>query len=83
MVESNVNGYTETAHTDPNVVFNPPEITGGWEKITPCNELDINTTGYNKDVVLVKKGNHCVVWSPDPLSVEEREIIKKSALKGV
>ncbi len=81
VVEDNVSGYTETAHTDPNVVFNPPEITGGWEKIEPCNELNIDISEYNKDIVLAKKGHDCVVWSPDPLSAEEREVIKNSASK--
>lgn len=84
VVESKVPGYQETAHTDPNVIFNPPEVAGGgWGKITPCNEVDITTSGNAKSIVCAKKGNRAIVWSVDPLSEAERQMIMASAKAGI
>jgi hypothetical protein len=76
-------GYTETQHTDPSVIFNPPDVAGDWVRTTPCSELSITTTGVDKSIVVMKKGNSCTVWSVDMLSETEKQIIISSALAGI
>lgn len=84
VVEDDVAGYTEAAHTDPSVVFNPPEVAGsGWNRITPCSEINITTSGNDKSIVCAKKGNSAIVWSVDPLSQAERTMIQNSARSGI
>ena len=84
VVEDDVAGYTEAAHTDPSVVFNPPEVAGsGWNRITPCSEINITTSGNDKSIVCAKKGNEAIVWTVNPLSQAEREMIQNSALSGI
>lgn len=84
VVEEAVPGYTEAAHTDPSVIFNPPEVAGGgWTRITPCNELNITTSGNDKSIVCAKKGREAIVWSVEPLSQAERTIIMNSAQSGI
>jgi len=76
--------YTENkeAHRDPDVIFNPA-VNGGWERITPCSELDITTSGDYKSVVIVKKGNLYIVWTVEALTVAEREILFESVLLNI
>ena len=84
VVEDDVAGYTEAAQTDPSVVFNPPEVAGsGWNRITPCSEINITTSGNDKSIVCAKKGNSAIVWSVDPLSQAERTMIQNSAQSGI
>lgn len=84
VIQSAVSGYIETAHTDPAVIFNPPEVAGdGWTRVTPCCELTITTSGDEKSVVVAKKGNLCVIWSTDPFSAAEREVVINSARAGI
>ena len=83
VVESPVAGYNETAHTDPEVLFTPPSAEDGWNRITPCAELQIATSGTYKSVVVAKKGNDYVIWTVDALSQTEREIIFESAKTNI
>lgn len=84
VAEDAVAGYTETAHTDPAVVFNPPEVAGeGWNRITPCSEINITTSGNEKSIVCAKKGNTYIIWSVDPLSAAERQLVFQSAAAGI
>ncbi len=80
IVEGPVAGYAETVHIDPNVVFTPPALLGGWDRVTPCSVLNITTGGNYKSIVVAKKGHDYVVWSVDPLSEAERLLIYNSAL---
>ena len=82
--EEPVAGYKETAHTDPIVTFIPPSVVDdAWNKISPCNELDINNSSTSKSVVIAKKGNDCTVWTVDPLSASERKLVFDSAVASV
>ena len=84
VVESEVIGYKETGHVNPSVEFNPPEVAGGgWDRTTPCSEISITSSGHDKSVVCAKKGSTYVIWSVDPLSSAERELIFKSAAGGI
>ena len=84
VVESEVIGYKETGHVNPSVEFNPPEVAGGgWDRTTPCSEISITSSGHDKSVVCAKKGSTYVIWSVDPLSSAERELIFKSAAAGI
>ena len=84
VVESEVIGYKETGHVNPSVEFNPPEVAGnGWDRTTPCSEISITSSGHDKSVVCAKKGSTYVIWSVDPLSSAERELIFKSAAVGI
>ena len=84
VVESEVIGYKETGHVNPSVEFNPPEVAGGgWDRTTPCSEISITSSGHGKSVVCAKKGSTYVIWSVDPLSSAERELIFKSAAAGI
>lgn len=81
VVEAPIAGYKEdpAQHVDPEVSFTPPTDPDGWEKISPCDQLNITTTGTNKSVVIAKKGNAYIVWTVDALSPTERKIICSSA----
>ena len=84
VVESEVIGYKETGHVNPSVEFNPPEVAGGgWDRTTPCSEISITSSGHDKSVVCAKKGSTYIIWSVDPLSSAERELIFKSAAAGI
>jgi len=83
VIQDPVTGYIETEHIDPNVLFNPPEVAGAWQRVTPCNELEITISGVVKSVVVSKKGNKAVVWSIEAFSEAEKEIIRNSALAGI
>ena len=84
VVESEVIGYKETEHVNPSVEFNPPEVAGGgWDRTTPCSEISITSSGHDKSVVCAKKGSTYIIWSVDPLSSAERELIFKSAAAGI
>lgn len=83
VVESPVAGYNESAHTDPEVVFTPPSAEDGWNKITPCSELQFTSNGTAKTVVLAKKGNDYVVWTLDALTQVERQLIFESAKANI
>lgn len=85
VVQSSITEYGyQTTYIDPIVTFNPPEVAGdGWDRITPCSELDIVTTGNYKSIVLMKKGNSCTVWTIDKLSDNEKQTIINSALDGI
>jgi LPXTG-motif cell wall-anchored protein len=85
VVQSSITDYGyQTTYVDPIITFNPPEVAGdGWDRITPCSELDIVTTGSYKSIVLMKKGNSCTVWTIDKLSDNEKQLIINSALDGI
>ena len=83
VVESAAAGYKESAHTDPEVLFTPPSAEDGWNRITPCAELQIATSGTYKSVVVAKKGNDYVIWTVDALTQTEREIIFESAKTNI
>lgn len=84
VVESEVIGYKETGHVNPSIEFNPPEVAGnGWDRTTPCSEISITSSGHDKSVVCAKKGSTYIIWSVDPLSSAERELIFKSAAAGI
>ena len=83
IVESEVDKYHESEHTDPNVIFTPPSAGRGWERIEPCSELQIESQGSNKSVVIAKKGSNYTNWTVDALSPTEREIIFASAKEKI
>lgn len=80
IVESPVSGYEETAHTDPAVNFAPLSL-GKWERITPCSEVNITTTGNLKSIIVAKttKNGPIVVWTPDSFTAAEQSLIISSA----
>lgn len=80
IVEDPIEGFVETAHTDPQVIFTPPTVDGDWTRHEPCNELEIDTSVDAKSIIVGKKGNRYVVWSAEPLSLSERKIVYQSAL---
>ncbi len=67
--------YKESAHKDPDVIFNPASVSAEWTRITPCSELDITTSGDNKSAVITKKGGKYVAWTVDPLAPAERQML--------
>lgn len=85
IVEEIIDGYEEieSLHVDPNVIFTPPSIGDGWERIEPCSEIDISTSGNLKSIIIAKmtgnQGNKFIVWTVDPLSEAERKIVYESA----
>ena len=74
--------YTESVHTDPEVIFNPA-VNGGWQRITPCSELSITTSGDYKSIVITKKGNQYIVWTVEALTQSERQMLFESAVKSI
>ena len=54
VVESQVTGYNESAHTDPEVVFTAPSTESEWNRTTPCSKLQITSNGTAKTVVVAK-----------------------------
>ena len=83
VLESNVDKYTESVHFDPSVVFTPPSAEDGWQRITPCSELQITSSGTFKSVVVAKKGADYIIWTVDALSDAERKAIFESAAENI
>ncbi|MBQ6570586.1 MAG: Cna B-type domain-containing protein [Clostridia bacterium] len=79
VVENEVADYEESAHKDPDVTFELFQGGGNWQTITPCSELNITRSGAGKSVIVVKKGNSYTVWTPDPLTPAERQVVANSA----
>jgi hypothetical protein len=75
-----VAGYTETSHTDPSVNMSVTE--GEWDRHTPNNdlEMDITTDVYPKAYIAIKgTGNKYYIWTPEPLSLLEQEVLEAFA----
>lgn len=71
--------YTEdvSKHKDPEVTFTPPSA-GTWTVVSSCDDLviPITDTPTDKTIVIVKSGNRNIVWTVDPLSEGERDVIE-------
>lgn len=78
-------GFEEVTelHEDPNVIFTPPQIADGWDRVEPCSQIDITTNGNFKTIVVAKmtgnQGNKYIVWTIEPLSETEREMVFEGA----
>ena len=83
IVEGAVTQYEESGHTDPSVTFIKPSAGAGWNRITPCSELQITSSGTYKSVVVAKKGNVYVIWTADALTENERQVIFQSAKENI
>ena len=78
--EDDVENYQQAAVVQPTVQFTYPSVgQGGWNKITPCSSLTIQSSQNAKSIVVAKKGNGYICWSVDPLAPFERELIVESA----
>lgn len=76
VVEDPVTGYTETAHTDPDVTYTSFSVDEKWSEYHSCNNLSKDIQMTENKVVFVKKntqGKDYIVWTPDVLSLEEKE----------
>ena len=60
------------------MVFTPPSLDHDWQRITPCSELDITSSGDFKLTVIVKKGGNYIVWTLDALTESERKMMIES-----
>lgn len=83
IVEESVPNYAESEHVDPAVSFTLPDANNGWNRITPCSELDIQTEGLQKSAVVAKKGNTYVIWTFEALSAGERKALFDSAAENI
>ncbi len=76
-----VEDYRElySLHKDPSVNVSY-RIGGSWTKYEPCSELAIPTAVLNSSVIIGKMTGHkpIVVWSPNPLSETERQMVLNS-----
>lgn len=71
--------YMESAHIDPDVVFEVSTDPGDWQWITPGSSLSfpLATEGDTVNFLAAKQtGNRLIIWTPDELSFSEREVIR-------
>jgi len=75
-----VTGYTKSTVVNPEVTFSLPGTEGDWYKQSPCSNLDWVNSATGKTILVAKmKGNNPVlVWTPDPLSPFERDLVEAS-----
>ena len=79
VVEDIIPGYEEIEHQDPQVKFTPPSVDNGWQRVTPCDQIDITTEGNLKTVIVAKmtgnQDNIFIVWTVEALTESERKLI--------
>lgn len=79
VAERPVSHYMESAHIDPDVVFEVSTDPGDWQWITPGSSLSfpLATEGDAVNFLAAKQtGNRLIIWTPDELSFSEREVIR-------
>ncbi len=77
ITQSAFSGYVETVHVDPVVQHSPFEVNEGWQRITPCNQLEIPTYADENQnpIIASKKGNDVVIWSARALTANEQNMV--------
>ena len=75
--EETVEGYTETAREDPEVILTVSEGSEAWDRVEPNNQLthELSTESYPMSFVVAKKGHTSFVWTPEELSPLEQHML--------